>query len=181
MTEMLAFGQPLGSIMQVAYIVENVEEAMRRWTRNLGVGPFFLLEHFPLRDAQYRGQPTELDINIALAYSGGMCFELIQQNDDTPSVYRDVIAERGYGFHHWALSTRDFDGDVARYQSDKAELALYGVAAVGARAAYMDTRATLGGMIELIEIKPEVEALFSTICSASENWNGEDPVRDFQP
>jgi len=179
MTEMLKFGQPLGEIMQVAYTVEDLEQAMQHWVRDLGIGPFFKFEHFPLLDAQYRGQPTQFDVNIGLAYSGGMCFELIQQNNDAPSVYRDVIDERGFGFHHWALSTRDFDGDVARYQESGAELALYGVAAVGARAGYMDTRSTLGGMIELIEIKSEVEELFAFIRAASENWNGEDPVREF--
>lgn len=175
--DMLPFGQPLGGVMQVAYVVEDIHQAMRHWSGALGIGPFFLFEHFPLLDARYRGAPTEFDVTLGLAYSGTMCFELIQQNNDVPSVYRDIVDKRGYGFHHWARSTRDFDGDVKRYQAMGAALALYGVAAVGARAAYMDTSDTLGGMVELIEITPQVEALFATLRQAAVDWDGENPVR----
>lgn len=177
--EILSFGQPLGAVMQVAYVVDDMEKALEHWTQELGIGPFFLFEHFPLMDAQYRGQPTDFDVNLALAYSGSMCFELIYQNNDAPSVYRDIVDSRGYGFHHLAVSTRDFEGDVALHQARGAELALYGVAGPGARAAYMDTAATLGGMTELIEITPEVEGLFSAIKEPSVDWDGSDPVRTF--
>lgn len=180
-TEILPFGPRLGEVMQVAYVVPDLAAAMAHWHERLGVGPFFHFPRFPLLDAHYRGEPCELNVDIGLAYSGGMCFELIQQNDNSPSVYREVVEAKGYGFHHWAVSTRNFDGLIADYASKGDALALYGVAAVGARAAYIDTMATLGGMIELIELKPEVELLFSAIRDASKDWDGEDPVRAFAP
>ncbi len=177
MTEMLSFGQPLGAIMQVAYIVEDIEKAMKHWTENVGIGPFYLFEHFELLDYKYRGTPSELDITLAMAYSGSMAFELIVQHSPSPSVYTEVIEKRGYGFHHWAVSTRTFDDDVARYEKSGAEQALYGMVPIGARAGYADTYDKLGGFIELIEIKDEVEELFSMIKSGSVDWDGKDPVR----
>lgn len=175
--EVLSFGQPLGAIMQVAYVVEDMDRALTHWTTTLGVGPFFLFKSFKLLDAKYYGEPTDIDIDLALAFSGTMCFELIVQNNDVPSVYRDVVERRGHGFHHWAVSTRTFDADVARHQRAGMSLAFSGVAGVGARAGYMDATATLGGMIELIEINPKVEEFFGALHAAGQGWDGTDPVR----
>jgi len=178
MTKILSFGQPLGRIMQVAYVVEDIEKAMAHWTDKLGVGPFFLFEHFALEDYRYRGKPSDLDITIAMGFSGSMCFELIVQHSKSPSVYTDVIEKKGYGFHHWAVSTTTFDDDLARYVNSGNEEVLYGfVTPVNARAAYVDTMTELGGMIELIEINPAVEGLFSAIKEPSINWDGKNPVR----
>ena len=60
-------------------------------------------------------------------------------------------------------------------------MALYGVAGVGARAAYMDTSDVLPGMIELIEMTDQTEAFFTMMKAASENWDGSDPIRVLQP
>lgn len=179
--ERLSFGSPLGAIMQIAHVVPDIGKAMAAWSDTLGVGPFFHFPSFPLLDVRYRGEPADFDVDIALAYNGGMCFELIQQNNEVPSVYREVVKQRGYGFHHWAISTRDFDGTLADYQSRGFAIALTGTAAVGARAAYVDTMEALGGMIELIEINDPVEDLFSQIREASIDWDGTNPVREFQP
>ena len=46
-----------------------------------------------------------------------------------------------------------------------------------ARAAYVDTMAELGGMIELIGMNPAVEGLFAAVKEPSVNWDGKDPVR----
>jgi hypothetical protein len=39
------FGRPDNGVIQMAYIVEDIGTAMS-WTRELNVGPWFLLEHF---------------------------------------------------------------------------------------------------------------------------------------
>jgi hypothetical protein len=31
-----------------------------------------------------------------------------------PSAYQEVIAEKGYGFHHFAIGSEDYDEDIAR-------------------------------------------------------------------
>ncbi|MFC3052104.1 VOC family protein [Kordiimonas pumila] len=178
MNEILDFGQPMGGIMQIAFITPDIEAAIAHYTPRLACGPWFVIEHFPLLDAQYRGQPTELDITLALSFSGSMCFELIQQNNwDTPSVYNEVQQKRGWGFHHFAIACSNFDDDVARYKALGHDMALFGVAGVGARAAYMDTSNVLPGMIELIEMTDKTEAFFAMMKSAAENWDGTDPVR----
>lgn len=182
MTKLLQFGQPPEGIIQVAFIVPDIMTALDHYAKRLNCGPWYVFEHFPLLDAQYRGQPTELDITLALGFSGSMCFELIQQNNwEAPSVYNEVQKKRGWGFHHFAVASMDFDADVAKYEALGCDMALYGVAGVGARAAYMDTSDVLPGMIELIEMTEQTEAFFGMLQRESVDWDGRDPIRKFVP
>ena len=179
--EPLLFGPFLGQVMQVAFVVEDIEREMKRWTRELGVGPFFYLPHFPVEDAVHRGSPSHADIDVALAFSGSMSFELIRQNNRAPSVFREMIDSRGYGFHHWAVSTRDFDAELRRRESAGSGVASSCRVTVGARTAFFDTPASLGGMLEVIEVTPAVEDLFGMMSAASKSWDGSDPVRVMGP
>ena len=173
------FGQPLDGVIQVAQTCEDIHESMARLTRELGIGPWFLIEHFPFKSLRVRGEPASLDLTLAIGCSGHMQFELIQQNDDRPSVYREVAARRGHGFHHWAIAAEPahYDEVIARYRSRGYELAMDAVVGIGGKAAYLDTFSALGGFIEVIEITPGIESLFNRIYQASVGWDGSDPVR----
>ena len=41
--------QPLYTVRQVAYVVRDMEKALKYWTEYLKVGPFFMLEHALLK------------------------------------------------------------------------------------------------------------------------------------
>jgi hypothetical protein len=179
MTRMLKFGQPMGGIVQEAFIVPDIEAGVDHFVKHLKIGPFFVIEHFSIHDFHYRGRPGKLDVTIALGFSGSMCYELIQQNDKTPSVYTETYEKRGWGFHHWAIATDRFDEHVKAYEKQGASMALYGVTDFGTRAAYMDTSSTLPGMIELIEMGAAAEDFFAVIQAASVGWDGKNPVRSF--
>jgi len=174
--KLLAFGQPLGAVMQVAYTVADLNAALAHWVRAMRVGPFFVFDDLAIEDERYYGAPSDVKLSIALAYSGSLCIELVQQRNDVPSVFHDAIRARGYGFHHWALSTDDLDADVARYGAFGARTAFSGRVAIGGRFAYLDTTEQLGGMVELIEIDGKVEELFANLKSVAEAWDGRDPV-----
>jgi glutathione S-transferase len=90
-----AFGGPRGGIIQMAYTVADIRAAIAYWIRDLKVGPWFLLDHFTGADPVYRGGPSQADVAIAMAFAGHMQIELIQPNDDHPSVYRETITRRG--------------------------------------------------------------------------------------
>lgn len=166
-----------GEVMQIAYVVKDMEQSLEHWLQKMKVGPFFLLNNLEVVDPRYRGEPTDLDINIALGYSGGVCVELIKQNCDSPSVYRELLDSKGEGFHHWGVFSDRFDEDEARYRQQGHETAFSGRVAIGARYAYMDTVANMGGMIELIEATPNVRELFGNLESAALDWDGSDPIR----
>lgn len=176
---LVCFGQPVGGIIQTAYIVEDIRKAMQEWAAKLKVGPWFLLEHFAGEDAQYRGKPTNVEVSIAMSFAGHMMIELIQQENDVPSVYRDISGKRGYGFHHWGVATENFDRDVERYRAWGCELAFYERVPSGGRVAYMDTTAYLAGMTELIELGASFDAIFGRMYRETIGWDGKDLVRSF--
>jgi len=114
-----------------------------------------------------------------MSFAGHMNIELIQPNDAHPSVYREWIEKRGYGFHHWGRATANFDRDLAHYQAQGHDLVFLAGVPSGGSVAYMDTTAQLPGYVELIELGAGFAAIFGKFYRASIGWDGADPVRSF--
>lgn len=55
-------------IVQVAWVVDDLERAMSQWLKR-GVGPFFTLD-VDLPNVLYRGQPSSLIMSLAMAQAG---------------------------------------------------------------------------------------------------------------
>lgn len=174
---LLNYGQPEDGIIQMAYIVDDIESAMSHWTASLRAGPWFLLPHFTGKRPTYRGGPSRADVAIAMGFSGHMLIELIAPNDTEPSVYREVIERSGYGFHHFGVGTRDYDADLERHLANGFELAFQAWVPSGSRVGYLDTKGALPGFLELIELSEATEATFTRFYAASLSWDGQDPVR----
>ncbi|NYT24690.1 VOC family protein [Alcaligenaceae bacterium] len=175
-----SIGQPFGGIIQVAYVVEDLQESMALYAEKYGIGPWFLSENHAIRDARYRGQPTDISMSIGFGFSGHMCFELIQQLDELPSVYRDVVKARGYGFHHLGMACRDYDADLKKYLDMGYELAFSASTPRGIRFGYMDTLNDFPGMLELIEVNDTQEKFLRLMREASLDWDGADPIRNVE-
>lgn len=179
---MIAFeDQPLGPVYQIGYICEDLALSMRQQTEALGTGPWFVANSFTMPEQAYRATPTpDLDISVAFSFLGDMMYELIVQNDPGPSVYRDVLDERGYGLHHIARFTRSFDDEAARLDGlgyARAFEVTTGPELGAGRVTYFDARHHFGVMLELCEHRDEVIELFSAIKRECDNWDGTDPIR----
>ncbi len=175
----LDFGQPEGGIIQMAYVVADIDVAIQQWVQDLNVGPWFLLDRFTGDDPVYRGGPSLGAVSLAMAFAGHMQIELLQVLDDHPSVYKEAIDRQGYGFHHHGVGSRDFEGDVARYEDRGYELAFRAGVPTGGSVAYMDSKGVLPGFVELIELGEVMEQTFTRFYAASLSWDGTDPVRPF--
>lgn len=161
------FGQPADGIIQAAFVVADLDSAMTEFSGRLRVGPWTVLRGVGGPEARYRGRPTQARVHIALGFAGHMQYELIQPADEFPSVYREVIQERGYGFHHFGYATTAFDEAVEAMHAQGYETAFSAVAPGGSRVAYFDTRDVLPGMTELIEATEALNAGFTAMYKAS--------------
>jgi hypothetical protein len=175
----LNFGQPHPGVFQMAYVVEDIDASMRRWIEYLNVGPWFLLESFTGERPTYRGEPSEAEVALSMAFAGHMLVELIQLKDEQPSVWREGVERLGYGFHHFGVGTRDYDAEIARHASDGHELAFECAVPTGGRVGYVDTTGKLPGYLEVIEMDAPTEATFTRFYATSLAWDGADPIRPF--
>jgi hypothetical protein len=61
---------------------------------------------------------ADLDLSLAIAYSGDLQYELVQQHNATPSPYKDFLDSRGEGLHHLCTWSENFDADLARWTAN---------------------------------------------------------------
>jgi hypothetical protein len=60
------------SPVQIAFIVDNLEEAALHWAGTFGAGPFFVLRELPVSDVRGAdGEPTIFEQGIALGVLTG--------------------------------------------------------------------------------------------------------------
>ena len=159
-------------VVQIAYHVADLDAAVARWRRMLGVGPFLVRRHIALETVRYRGQPTTLDISAAHVQSGDVQIELVQQHGDAPSTFRDMFAASEQGLHHIALFPKDHDALVAHYAALGCVPTTELVTAEQRGATYVDARALTGHMIEIYRVNPSLFALYQAVADAARDWDG---------
>src|SRR5262249_24944240 len=116
-------GQPLKPV-QLAYHVPDPAVAAAHYARELGWGPFYLMEHIPLDSCRYRGIPAVFDHTSAYGQAGDLMIELITQHDDNPSVLRDMYAAGETGLHHVAYFVKDLEVSLRDFQQRGYEVCL---------------------------------------------------------
>ncbi len=168
-----------GDIRQNGYVVRDIATAMRHWSEVLGVGPWFYVEHAPVHDFTYHGTPSEVELSIALANSGPLQLELIEQRNDAPSMYRDFLAAGHEGPQHVAYWTATFAEDYARALAAGFSVGHEGEMGDYGPFVYFDTETHPGTVVELSDVGGAKQRLFNHIADAAHIWSGADPVRPF--
>jgi hypothetical protein len=168
----------LAGVRQVGYVVRDIEKSMDHWARVLGVGPWFYREDATPTTFSYYGKPSKPPrLSIALANSGSLQLELIQQRDDAPSLYRDSLARSGECAQHVAYWTED------RFDETVASLIVKGYAEGHAgqigdrgRFSYLLHPNLPSAMIEVSELRGGKGEYFKRVAAAAESWDGEQAV-----
>ena len=159
---------------QLGFVVDDVVEAAQGWAAVFGIGPFHVMPRVQAK-CTYRGQPSMLDIQFAVAQAGPVQFELIQQHSSYESVFT-ALAGRRAAFHQLCTLTVDYDETTARYRRLGYEVACE-IATSDQRVAYVDTTADFGFYTEVAESTPRFVAALATISRTCAEWDGTDPVR----
>ncbi len=166
-----------GPVRQNGYVVRDIEAALEHWTTVLGVGPFYYIERVPMESFLYRGEPSEVEVSIALANTGDLQIELIQQRNDAPSMYRDFLAAGNEGLQHMAYWSVDFEQDLARALALGYEIGQEGRIGDPGRFVYLQTQAHPGTVVELSDISGPKGKFFEHIRRKAASWDGRHPVR----
>lgn len=171
--------QWLGGVRQVGYVVHDIEKAMAHWSQRLGVGPWFYKAEVGCTEFRYQGRASALPrLSIALANSGDLQIELIQQRNDAPSLYLDSLRRQGEVAQHLAYWTDDcFDDWVARLLAQGYVEGHAGRMGPRGRFAYFVHPELPSGMFEISEMSGGKGAYFDEIRQAARVWDGQDAIR----
>ena len=103
-----------GSMIQVAYVVRDLEKALKQQWEICGVGPWSIYTFTPekVRDYTYRGKPATHTCYIAVAWDDRIQIELMQPISGY-SIYDEFLERKGEGLHHVKLYHADCAKAVA--------------------------------------------------------------------
>lgn len=145
----------LDHIDQIAIAVRDIETAMERYWRTMGVGPWTVYTYGPplVKEMTYNGQRQDFRIRVAFAQCGSVQLELVQPLEG-PSIFADFLA-RGYeGVQHLGMFVEDIEAAGALMKSAGFRLIQSG-RGFGARGdgafAFFGTDETLSMVIEMIQ------------------------------
>lgn len=167
-------------VRQLAYKVSDLAAAAAAHHRQFGSGPFFVLRHVALSSSQHRGIERAFDHSSAYGQWGGVMVELVVQHNPDDSALHDMFpfGSGREGLHHAALFVDDLEAEIARFATKGAPLAQLSVTEGGTAFAFVDTRETLGHMLELYEPTPQLTGFYDFVAAAAQGWDGTDLLRE---
>jgi methylmalonyl-CoA/ethylmalonyl-CoA epimerase len=98
---------------QTAFVVRDLDAAVRHWADDLGIGPWSVWTMRPPRllDPVYHGEAVPFAFRHALAMSGNLQFELVEPIDG-PSIFTDQLDSIGEGPNHVGAIVEDHQAAV---------------------------------------------------------------------
>jgi hypothetical protein len=168
---------PAGKPVQVAYFVTDVRQAAPAMHALTGAGPFFVVDDIELEWGEHRGKPCKFVHSSAYGQWGDLMMELVQQDSDGPSPFRDLYAPGEEGLHHVACFVDSIDDAIARFANLGYPLAARARATLGTEFAFIDTSEALGHMIEIYVADDKLSGFYEFVKAAAEDWDGDNLLR----
>ncbi len=168
------------AVRQLAYKVNDLEAAAAAHHQRFGSGPFFVLRHVALASSMHRGVERPFDHSSAYGQWGSVMVELVVQHNPDDSALHDMFPHGSgtEGLHHAALFVDDLHAEIARFTAEGAPLAQLSVTTGGTAFAFVDTRASLGHMLELYEPTAQLTGFYDFVAAAAQGWDGRDLLRE---
>lgn len=158
-------------IMQVAFVVSDIEEAMRQWSDALNVAPWraYTLGPPRLQGMTLRGEPVKFSFRHALAWTDKLQLELVQPLDG-PGIFAEHLERHGEGVHHVGIVVHDHYASTELLLSRGFALlqSAYGFGSDGTgRFAYFKPPNGIGTIVELIDpptVRADPELVYPPQC-----------------
>ncbi len=142
----------LKNLTQIAFVVKDIVNESASFADTVGIPAPEIILTAPLEQSKmmYRGKPSPAQAKLAFIKLGSLDIELIEPVSE-PSIWNDVLKEKGEGLHHLAFQVTDLNAMLAHLTRKGFETIQTGDFGTG-RYAYVDTTPSLKTLIELLEI-----------------------------
>ena len=147
----------LGPVVQVAYAVENLEDATNSWSELFDIGPFFIKEHIPLENVGVNGVNSTFDHSSAYTQWGSIMLVgySSQKEKPIPSV------------HHHAVFVTDFEKASQNLEKMGFGEILYAETSSGFPFAMHDSTKLFGHFVEIYEPNEELTSFYRMVEESS--------------
>ena len=142
-------------LTQVALVVNDIEKTKERLAKFFGIEapPTVESGDYAITKTEVKGKPSP-DAACRMAFfsvGNGVSLELIEPNE-TPSVWRDFLNERGEGIHHIAFGVKGTDAVIKSCEEFGMELVQKGFYGDGSGCySYLNGGEGLPFIVELLE------------------------------
>jgi len=163
-------------IVQVAYYVRDIEASAKTAAKTFGAGPFVVSKHIQLSKGIHRGEPCPFVHSSAYGQWGSIMLELVQQEGEGASPFRDLYVETEQGLHHVAIMVPDFEAALAHFAQLGITRVTEAVTLTGVEFAFLDARETLGHYLEIYEASAALRRFYRFVADAAQApWNPDEP------
>ena len=139
-------------VTQIGFVVNDIEKTSQAFADCLGVEKpqWSLTDTIDKTHGEFNGQPCPARAKLAFFHVGEtLDIELIEP-DETPSVWRNVLNEKGEGVHHIAFVVNGMKEKILALEGNGMKLLQRGEY-TGGRYAYIDCVDQLKTIVELLE------------------------------
>lgn len=159
----------LGPIVQTAYLVTDMEQAMTQWSQILDVPLFHYLPDVPCTDMSYRGVPVDFKLRTAIGYSGDLQIELLFMDSALVPRFPEFYRSGEDKLHHYQVRAADIDAVLSeRAWQDK--VLLRGKALAGMEICFVDAGLPDGSLLEIVSAVDSMFAFMDGFKILSKNW-----------
>jgi len=95
----------IGPIVQAAYLVSNLADAIEQWSAALGLPLFYRIDNVPFESMTYRGQAVQFPLSTAIAYSGDLQIELLLSMPEQEAQFPEFFRTGEGKLHHYQIKT----------------------------------------------------------------------------
>ena len=139
-------------VTQIGFVVNDIEKTSQAFADFLGVEKpqWSLTDTNDKTHGEFNGEPCPARAKLAFFHVGEtLDIELIEP-DETPSVWRNVLNEKGEGVHHIAFVVNGMKEKILALEGNGMKLLQRGEY-TGGRYAYIDCVDQLKTIVELLE------------------------------
>ena len=140
------------AIVQIAFVVRNIEAYIERLNSLWEVGPFDIRQA-DVPEAIVHGRRAHVKARLAFAKAGPIDLELIEP-EEGDNIYWEFLRDRGEGVHHLKIAGQDFKNELAFVQEQGVEI-LQSADTDRVSYAYLDTEKVAGVIFEVLKRKYE--------------------------
>ena len=151
------FGSKYPRIHQLGFIVENMEQAIRDYSKIYHIKRWYHAANDMKDQTYYKGKKIKDDgFDVVIGYSGSLEIELITSTAQE-NIYVNFLRENGPGLHHVSYFVGNLDQAIKDYQDIGFELVQHGTMgnwSVVTRFAYLrPPKSRYGNIVELQQTK----------------------------